>query len=220
MTSSDDALSVEASCDPRPDRVAAIGAAITALLSCTPVADAPGSVFIVGACLFWAAFVIVRATQDRAIFRHWGFRGDNLVAAMPSAVLVFVVGAAGLGAVAVYQGTFRFPVHTLPMFTIYAIWGLIQQFLMLGVLFNNLECFPALRQRRMLLALLIALIFALVHAGKRDLMIATFLLELALVPLYLRHRNLWPLGILHGWLGGLFYLWIENRDLWVERFGS
>ena len=21
------------------------------------------------------------------------------------------------------------------------------------------------------------------------------------------------------WLGGLYYLWVENRDLWVERFG-
>ena len=48
---------------------------------------------------------------------------------------------------------------------------------------------------------------------------ATFVLELLIVPLYLWQRNLWPLGVLHGWLGGLFYLWVENRDLWVERFG-
>jgi hypothetical protein len=91
---------------------------------------------------------------------------------------------------------------------------------MLGILFNNLECYPILRQRRAVLALLLATIFALIHGFKQQLMVATFLLELGLVPLYLRHRNLWPLGLLHGWLGGLFYLWIENRDLWVERFGA
>ena len=51
------------------------------------------------------------------------------------------------------------------------------------------------------------------------LVVATFVLELVIVPLYLWQRNLWPLGVLHGWLGGLFYLWVENRDLWVERLG-
>ena len=53
----------------------------------------------------------------------------------------------------------------------------------------------------------------------KHLVVATFLLELAIVPLFLLYRNLWPLGLLHGWLGGLFYLWVEGRDLWVERFG-
>jgi hypothetical protein len=61
--------------------------------------------------------------------------------------------------------------------------------------------------------------FGLVHALNFRLVAATFLLELLIVPLYLKHRNLWPLAVLHGWLGGLFYLWVEDRDLWVERFG-
>jgi hypothetical protein len=199
--------------------MAAIGAAITALLSCTPLADAPGSVFIGGACLFWAAFVIVRAWQDGASFRYWGFRRDNLGAAIIPACIVFAVGSAGLGAVAWAQGTLQLPVHALPMFLIYPVWGVIQQFLMLGVVVNNLECFPALRRRVPVLVLLVALIFGLIHAGNQRLMAATFLLELGIVALYLRHRNLWPLGVLHGWLGGLFYLWVENRDLWLERFG-
>jgi len=165
-------------------------------------------------------FVVFRASQDRTVFHHWGFRGDNLPAAIAPAIVVFVVGAAGLAAVGSYQGTFSLPGARPADVSDLRNLGLIQQFLMLGVLLNNLDCFPVLRQRRTILTLLMALIFALLHAGKQKLMVATFLLELALVPLYLRHRNLWPLGILHGWLGGLFYLWIENRDLWVERFGS
>ena len=62
-------------------------------------------------------------------------------------------------------------------------------------------------------------IFALVHVYDWRLAAATFGLELAVIPLYLRNRNLWPLGILQGWLGALFYLWVLNIDVWAETFG-
>ena len=48
---------------------------------------------------------------------------------------------------------------------------------------------------------------------------ATFLLELLVIPLYLWQRNLWPLGLLHGWLAAMFYLWVLDRDLWAEYIG-
>jgi membrane protease YdiL (CAAX protease family) len=51
------------------------------------------------------------------------------------------------------------------------------------------------------------------------LMLTTFGLGLVYIPLYLRYRNLWPLGLYHGWLGTLFYLWVLGRDPWVETFG-
>ena len=203
----------------RPDQLALIGAIVTAVLSWTPVADAPGSVFIAGACLFWAVFVVVRARQDRAVFRAWGFRADNLLAASVLPALVFVAGAACLATLAWVRDTFRFPAHQLPLFLVYSVWGLTQQFLMLGIVASNLERIDGLGRRPVLVVLIVALIFGLIHAFNPRLVVATFLLELLIVPLYLRHRNLWPLGVLHGWLGGLFYLWVENRDLWVERFG-
>jgi uncharacterized protein len=202
-----------------PDRLALAGAAVTAVLSFTPIADAPGSVFIAGACLFWAAFVLVRARQDRDAFRGWGFRADNLWQASILPSVVFVVGAAGLAGFAWLRGTFRFPAHGLPLFLVYPAWGLIQQFLLLGIVVGNLERLGGLCQRKALIVLIVALIFGLVHAFNVRLVAATFFLGLVIVPMYLQHRNLWPLGVLHGWLGGLFYLWVENRDLWAERFG-
>ena len=116
------------------------------------------------------------------------------------------------------------PAHALLLFLIYSVWGVIQQFLMLGVVASNLERIEVLNQRKALLVLIVALIFGLIHAStpprlNTRLVVATFVLELVIVPLYLWQRNLWPLGMLHGWLGCLFYLWVENRDLWVERFG-
>ena len=112
-----------------PDRLALVAAAVTAGLSFTRVADAPGSVFIAGACLFWAAFVAARARRDRAAFRAWGFRTDNLLAASVVPAAVFVVGAAGLAGYAVAARQFRFPAHALPLFLVYPAWGLVQQFL-------------------------------------------------------------------------------------------
>ncbi len=219
MSSSEEALTTTNTSAAPPDRLALAGAAVTAALSFTPIADAPGSIFIAGACLFWAAFVIVRARQDRGAFRNWGFRGDNLWLASILPAVVFIAGAAGLAGFAWLRGTFRFPAHGLPLFLVYPAWGLIQQFLLLGVLAGNLERIDGLRQRKALLVLIVALIFGLLHAFNVRLVVGTFFLELVIAPMYLRHRNLWPLGVLHGWLGGLFYLWVENRDLWAERFG-
>ena len=208
--------------DPRPappDRLALAGAAATAVLSFTPVADAPGSVFIAGMCLFWVGFIVLRARGDRDVFRRWGFRADNLTAASLPPALLFPACAAGLAALAWRLGTLRFPLHALPLFLVYPVWGLVQQFLVLAVVASNLERLDGLRGRPALLVLVVSAGFGLVHALNFRLVAATFLLELLIVPLYLKHRNLWPLAVLHGWLGGLFYLWVEDRDLWVERFG-
>ena len=57
------------------------------------------------------------------------------------------------------------------------------------------------------------------HVPEWPLVAATFGLGLCLVPIYLRYRNLWALGVAHGWLGTFFYLWILGRDPWLEAFG-
>jgi hypothetical protein len=129
------------------------------------------------------------------------------------------VGATGLALVGwQLHGQLLFPAQGLLLFLVYPVWGWVQQFLMLGVLASNLER-AGLRHRKGLLIVAVAAIFGLIHVAKWKLMVATFLVELVIVPLYLWQRNLWPLGVLHGWLGGLYYLWVEHRDLWAEYFG-
>jgi hypothetical protein len=136
---------------------------------------------------------------------------------VPAALLIVVASA-----FAVYagpHGKLRFPPHAAWLFLLYPAWGLVQQFLVLAVVVGNLELVPALARRKGWVVVLGAALFAAVHGSDGWLVVATFLLELVLVPLYLRYRNLWPLGILHGWLGALFYLWVLGRDIWVENFG-
>jgi hypothetical protein len=164
-------------------------------------------------------FVGVRAWRDRGAFRRWGFRTDNLRRAVPISAVLFVLIAAGLAGYGRLHGTLRWPSHLGLLLLLYPLWGVIQQFLVLGVVLSNLERLPVLHHRRALLMLLVAGLFGLVHADTPLVAAGVFFLELVLMPLYLVYRNLWPLGVLHGWLGGLFYLWVLGRDLWAENFG-
>src|SRR5262249_20009614 len=159
------------------------------------------------------------ARQRPGVIRAWGFRGDNLARASFLPALLFAVIAASFAVYAFFQGQLRLPLHALPLFLLYPVWGIIQQFLALGIVVNNLERIAGLEQRPALVVLIAAVIFGAVHADDLRLASGTFALELLIVPLYLRDRNLWPLGVLHGWVGGLFYLWVLNRDLWAENFG-
>jgi hypothetical protein len=204
---------------PAPDWFALTGIVVTVALHLLLQSHKPNLFFIVGACLFWAGFVAVRAWRDPGVFRRWGFRSDNLLwaSAVPAALLAVAVLV--LGAYAFWQGRLWLPLYAVLLFLLYPIWGLAQQLLALGIAVQNLELVPALARRRWLLALLGAALFAAVHAPDLWVVAATFLLELILVPVFLRYRNLWPLGVLHGWLGALFYLWGLGRDVWADTFG-
>jgi hypothetical protein len=202
-----------------PDWVALAGAAATLVLHLVLQAEGPNRYFMGGACLFWASFVLIRARQDPGAFRRWGFRADNLPRAAVAPAVVFVVVAGGFATYAAVRGTLIFPAHAWLLLLLYPVWGLIQQLLVLGVVLGNLERVPALRRHKALLVLPTAALFGLVHVPDLLLVAGTFLLGLVIVLLYLKDRNLWPLGVLHGWLGALFYLWVLGRDMWVENFG-
>jgi hypothetical protein len=205
--------------DTAPDWLALLAAAATAAVHFAVGTRRPGSfLFIASACLFWAVFITVRARQNKNALRAWGFRVDNLAQAVTLPAVVFALAATGFAAYAWRCGTFRWPSHWLLLFLVYPVWGVIQQFLMLGVVVSNLERIRGLGHYKALIVLPAAALFGLLHVYDARLVMATFLLELVIIPLYMRQRNLWPLGALHGWLGALFYLWVLDRDLLAEVF--
>ena len=73
---------------------------------------------------------------------------------------------------------------------------------------------------RAIIILLAALLFSLVHYPFTWLMIGTFGLALLYGWIYLKERNLYVLGLFHGWLGGLFYYTVVDRDPFLEMFGK
>jgi hypothetical protein len=162
--------------------------------------------------------VIVRRRQDPDIFRKWGFSTTHLLPASANAAVVFAVVATGLAVYAHLAGHLHFPPQTLLLMLLYPFWGITQQFVTLAVVVANLERIGGLDKRRPLVWLLGVLLFGAIHAYDPRLAVGTAVLEMIVIPLYWRYRNLWPLGVLHGWLGALFYLWGLNIDMWERTF--
>jgi uncharacterized protein len=199
-----------------PDWVALLGVFFTVVLSFLTRNVGATAFFIAGAVSFWAVYVYLRSRKDPRALYTWGFRTDNLREAAVAAMAVFLGIVVILVAIGAFNKTLRFPTHLLAQLMIYPAWGIIQQFLALAIVVGNLERTTMFQERKTMLVVATALLFSVVHLYDVGLAAGTFALELIMVPLYFRYRNLWPLGILHGWCGALFYLWVLDRDLWNE----
>lgn len=205
--------------DPRPDYFALGAAAATAGLHLFLRGTAAAPVYIIFACVFWLAFVLWRGRSRPGTLRRWGFRADNLREASRTPLLLLVVSAAVFAGVGIARGTFSLPVQLPALLLLYPVWGVVQQFLVLGIVVGNLARIPLFDRHRFILVALGSAIFGAVHFPSPLLVAGTTVLAFLYVPLYLRHRNLWPLGFVHGWVGSLFYLWVLGINPWVETFG-
>lgn len=132
---------------------------------------------------------------------------------------VTIVGLIVLGGFVVYgwfMGTLRFHWHIVIILLIYPVWGLVQQFLMMSLFAGNLKDFESKHFNKTLIVILTSILFSMVHYPSFHLIIATFIMALFYSIVFLSKRNIIPLGIFHGVLGGVFYFVVLNRDPWVE----
>ena len=119
-----------------------------------------------------------------------------------------------------FQGTIHLSWHMLPILIIYPIWGTVQQFLLIGLVAGNCQDLRKYSLPKAGILVLSALLFAGVHYPHYWLVIATFVLALFYGFIYLQARNVFVLGLFHGWLGGLFFYTVVNRDPFQEVFGK
>ena len=85
-----------------------------------------------------------------------------------------------------------------------------------GVLVRRLSSVSFFERRPWAIALAAGLLFGAVHWPFPALMVGTSLMGAVFALVYLKHRNLWPLGLLHGWVGALFFLWVMGKDPMME----
>lgn len=204
--------------DPHRDYFALGAAAVTAGLHILLKGTAAAPFYIIFACAFWLAFVLWHARRRPDALRRWGFRADNLCEASRTPLILFVVSAAVFASIGVAQGTFSVPVQLPALLLLYPVWGVAQQFLVMGIVVGNLESIAGFDRHRFVLIAFGSAIFGAVHLPSFPLVIGTTALAALYVPLYLRYRNLWPLGVVHGWIGSLFYLWVLGVNPWMETF--
>lgn len=108
--------------------------------------------------------------------------------------------------------------HIIPILIIYPIWGTIQQFLLIGLVAGNFQDLNNFSIKKITIIILTALLFAVVHFPNYWLIVATFVLALFYGSIYLKARNVYVMGLFHGWLGGLFFYTVLDRDPFLEVY--
>jgi uncharacterized protein len=154
--------------------------------------------------------------EKKTIMKHWGFRRDTFKASflqlLPFAVLCvvqfFVYGW--------IQKSFIIHWHIIPTLLLYPLWGFVQQFLIVALLAGNLIEIKEFSKSRWRIILITTTVFSIVHYPSLMLMAGTFILALVYTPSYLKYRNVWTLGLFHGWLACFFYFFVLGRDAWEE----
>lgn len=174
--------------------------------------------FVAAAIVGWSIYIIYRHRGDNAILAYWGFRMDNFGLVAKNIFPVGIVAIFVFFAVGFLRHSINLTWHILPILILYPIWGVIQQFLLIALVVGNLQGLESKHLDTWVIVLLSAFLFSSVHYPFPWLMIGTFFLALFYGFIYLREKNLYVLGLFHGWLGGIFYYTVVGRDPFLEMF--
>ncbi len=174
--------------------------------------------YVVFAISIWTLYVFNRYKKEKNILKYWGFRTDNFKKVCKLMLPFGLVSIIIFLALGYSQKTINVTWHILPLLITYPIWGAIQQFLTISLIAGNLKDMKSLSLNKFLIVLITAILFSLVHYPSVWLMIGTFVLALFYGILYLKEKNVFAMGVFHGWLGALFYYTVVNRDPFEEVF--
>jgi chromate transport protein ChrA len=94
----------------------------------------------------------------------------------------------------------------------YAVWALVQQFMLNSFFYVNFEELLGDRQRALWAA---TALFCLAHIPNPVLMAGTLLAALFFVSLFRRYRNIYPLALAHAFLG--LSLAVTIPDAWLRH---
>ncbi len=176
--------------------------------------------FIAAAIVLWTAYVFHQNRRNPGITRYWGFRTDNFGAVirkiLPFGILSLVV----FILIGIYQDTVNITWHMIPILILYPIWGVIQQFLLIALTAGNLQDLENVRLPKGFITVLAAALFGAIHYPYVWLICGTFILGVFYAMIYFQQRNIYALGVFHGWLGALFFYTVVDRDPFLETFGS
>ena len=207
----------------RPDRlgareIAEMGAVVLTGVGHLAASRADASdVFIPAVVVGWGGYTAARALAEPGFLTDLGLSTQNLGRASRDVALLSAGAALGMAAYGAANGSLRLDPTLVPLLVLYPAWGLTQQTLVQGFLTRHLDAagLPTLA-----VVPISAAAFGAVHVPNWPLAGATTVMGGAFAPLYLRDRTVLPLGVAHGALGALFYVWVLDRDPYAEIFGG
>ena len=175
--------------------------------------------FILSVIIFWSGYVIFQAKRNPGVTKRWGFRTDNFRKAVQTILPFGLISLITFICIGLYQNTINLTWHIIPILLLYPIWGTIQQFLLIALTAGNLQDFNHPKISKGIIISIVALLFGLIHYPITWLMIGCFILAIVYGLIYLKHRNVYALGIFHGWLGAVFFYTVVNKDPFIDVFG-
>jgi uncharacterized protein len=172
--------------------------------------------FIITVIICWICYFVYRTKKEKWLYKYWGLSFESSKELFKITASVGVIVITAIIIYGVYIKPIHWSIHILFVLIVYPIWGLIQQFLMMSLFAGNIKDLSIEHIRKSIIILFTSIMFSIVHYPSIILMIATFSMALIYSTLFLKYRNILPLGLFHGIIGGLFYYVILNRDAWVE----
>ncbi len=174
--------------------------------------------YITGICLFWAGYIFYRYLKDHGILKQWGYTKENFGKSMLILLPFVLISIICIIIYVFIKSEIILSWHVLPVLILYPAWGIIQQFMMVNLIACNLQEIRSVRLNNMQSILITAFIFSLVHHPYILLMIFTFIMEILFLLVFMKWRNLWALGLAHGWIATFLLFYALERDLWTELF--
>lgn len=176
--------------------------------------------FIMAISLFWMVFVIIHYRKNPEIVNYWGFRKDGFWQSLKTVVPVALLVVMLFLIYGIYTEHLLLSWHIFPTLLLYPLWGIAQQYLMLALVAGNLADMKEAKIPVIVIILLTSVLFSGVHYPNYALMGGTFILAMIYIQIYLKYRNLWVLGLFHGWLGAFFYFFVLSKDPWAVFVNS
>lgn len=172
--------------------------------------------FITISVLFWGIYIIYRNKNNKSILKYWGFTRINFFITFKLAGIFALILIGIFTASAIINQYQLFDKHLLYVLLLYPMWGLIQQFMMMSLVLGNLKDMSSGKIPEFVYVLIASILFSAVHFPSVILMIITFILALYYSQIFLRYRNLYALGLFHGWIGSFFYYYVLDFDSWEK----
>jgi hypothetical protein len=176
------------------------------------------SLYIFVICIFWLSYIYYRHTSDPSILNYWGFRKENFLKSFAVLLPFIIISNVVTFLYGKYYNTIILSWHIIPVLGLYPVWGVFQQYLMVDLIAGNLDKLTARKFSKFWIIFLTSLIFSSVHYPSLFLMIFTFAMEVVFMAVFMKWRNLWALGLAHGWIASFLLYYVLKRDLWSELF--
>ena len=174
--------------------------------------------FIISSVLAWTAYIVYKNRKTPGIFNHWGFRKDNFNTVLKMVWPFGLIAIVTFFIIGWINNTINLTWHIIPVLLLYPVWGIIQQFLLMSLVAGNLQDLKNFSS--FFIIAVTSILFGLLHYPDWWLVAGTFVLAIFYSIVFLKERNIFVLGIFHGWLGALFYYSVVNTDPFLDVFGK